>query len=295
MRARLIAAAMLAVGVMTVPVVGSAIESSEGSDCAEPAPAAATDCVAESASPSDVSAQLHDRVGWAAEAAATEAAASAGVLWRADHEEGDLSDWDRDDCGGQFDNGAAYTEFSNGTRNGSGGMRLRVPDMNTGNSEGARAFRWCESRQHQALYYSAWYYIPEKVRVDGWWWLMEWKSEGSYNAKLGLAVANRSDGAMYIGLGRGSDSGGGWWPQSVANLPVGRWFHLEVYYKKAADATGRVTVWQDGVRIIDLAGVQTANSSDLGWAVINYGQYTRPADVEIYIDDVTISTQRPGP
>ena len=221
--------------------------------------------------------------------------ASADVLWRADHEEGDLSDWERGDCGGQFSNGAAYTEHSNGTRNDSGGMRLRVPDMNTGDSEGARAFRWCEAQQHGGLYYSAWYYVPEQVRVDGWWWLMEWKSEGSYNAKFGLAVGNRRDGQMYLFLARGEDSGGGTWEQRRMDLPAGQWVHLEAYYEKSSRDSGRVTVWQDGTEILDVDYVRTANSSDLNWAVINYGQDTRPADVEIYVDDAAIGTRRLGP
>ena len=217
------------------------------------------------------------------------------VLWRADHDEGDLSDWERGDCGGQFNNGSAYTEFSNGTRNGSGGMRLRVPNMNTGESEGARAFRWCEAQGYEGLYYSAWYYVPGRVRVDGWWWIMEWKSAGSYNAKFGLAVANRRNGDMYVVLARGADSGGGSWEQDDTTLPPRQWVHLEAYYRKATDDSGRVTVWQDGTRIIDLRNVSTANSDDLGWAVINYGQDTRPADVEVYVDDAAISTARLGP
>jgi hypothetical protein len=226
---------------------------------------------------------------------AAPALASGGMLWRADHNTGDLSQWSADDCGGQFSNGAAYTEYTNGARYGSGGMRLRVPDMDTGDSEGARAFRWCEPRDHRALYYSAWYYFPDQVRVEGWWQIMEWKSAGSYNAKFGLAVHNRHDGTMYLGLARGADSGGGSWAQSVADLPTHQWVHLEAFYKKADDESGRVVVWQDGTQILNVRHVQTANSDDLGWAVVNYGQYTRPSDVEIYVDDAAISTWRLGP
>jgi hypothetical protein len=221
--------------------------------------------------------------------------ASSAILWRANHERGDLREWAAGGCGGEFNNGAAYTEYSSGAQNGTGRMRLGVPNMNTGNSEGARAFRWCEAQRHRALYYSAWYYIPETVRVDRWWWLMEWKSAGSYNAKFGLAVGNRPDGQMYIFLERGQDSGGGRWRQALKNLPAHQWVHLEAYYAKAADASGRVTVWQDGVQILDLAGVQTANSEDLQWAVVNYGQFTSPSSVEIYVDAAAISTSRLGP
>jgi hypothetical protein len=225
----------------------------------------------------------------------TVAAAAEGALWQADHNSGGLSAWSRDGCGGQFNNGAAYTEYTRGARDGTGGLRLRVPNMNTGESQGARVFRWCEAQEYDALYYSAWYYFPKRIRVRGWWWIMEWKSEGSFNAKFGLAVSNRRNGAMFVELARGTDSGGGAWEQTIADLPTDQWVHLEAYYKKAADQTGRVTVWQDGAQILDLGQVQTANSDDLGWAVVNYGQNTRPADVEIYVDDAAISTWRLGP
>lgn len=221
--------------------------------------------------------------------------ASPRFLWQTDHERSGLRDWSDNDCGGIFDNGSAYTEYSRPTGNRTGEMRLRVPNMNTGNSEGARAFRWCESRQHRALFYSAWYYIPQTVRVSWWWSLMEWKSRGSFNAKFRIAVGNRRDGQMYLFLGRGADSGGGKWDQSIKNLPAREWVHLEAYYEKAIDQTGRVTLWQDGVQIVDVNQVSTANSSDLGWAIVNYGQYTSPSDVEIFVDNAAISTERLGP
>jgi hypothetical protein len=100
---------------------------------------------------------------------------------------------------------------------------------------------------------------------------------------------------MYVRLGRGADSGSGFWDQTLEDIPVGQWFHLEVYYQKAATATGHITVWQDGVQIVDLANVKTANSGDLGWGVINYGQMTTPSDMTIYVDGAAISTTRLGP
>ena len=100
---------------------------------------------------------------------------------------------------------------------------------------------------------------------------------------------------MYVFLGRGGDSGGGSWTQDVADVPVGRWFHLEAYYRKAVDDSGRVAVWQDGVQILDLDGVRTANSDDLAWSVNNYGAHIDPGDVLVYADDATISTSRAGP
>jgi hypothetical protein len=235
--------------------------------------------------------------------APVDTAAQASLLWSADHEEGTSADWwapepagvEGNNCGGEYNNSPATSTVSPVSHTGRFGMALRAPNMNTGNSLGVRLFRWCEAQQQAALYYSGWYMIPQRVTVSSWWHIMEWKSAGSTNAKFALAVGNRPSGQMYVGLERGVDSGGGFWSQSVKDVPVGQWFHLEAYYKKAADRTGRVTVWQDGVQIIDLANVRTANSSDLAWAIINYGQNTSPSDVTIHVDDAAIGTTRLGP
>jgi hypothetical protein len=216
-------------------------------------------------------------------------------LWYTGHEAGDISDWDAGACGGKFDDAPAGSTIAGVAKNGRYGLAMRVPNLNTGSSLGTRLFRWCEAQQHDALYYSAWYFIPQQVTVNYWWGIMEWKSPGSFNHKFMLIVRNRPTGQMYLTLERGMDSGGGAWSQSVKNLPVGQWVHLETYYKKATNTSGRITVWQDGTQILDVGNVATSNSNDLRWAVINYGQDTRRSNLRIFVDDVAISTRRLGP
>ena len=228
-------------------------------------------------------------------AAPAAAARADRVLWRAGHETGDLSQWAADGCGGEFDSGGGRVDVAAAAAHrGRYGAELRLPDAAAG-EQGARLFRWCEPQQHRALYYSAWYRLPRQYAVDGWWGLMQWKSEGSFNWKFAVMVGNRPDGRMFLFLGRGEDSGGGAWTQHAKNVPVDRWFHVEAYYEKAADNGGRVTVWQDGERILDVGGVQTANSDDLGWAVINYGEGIAQGEVVVDADDAAISTGWLGP
>jgi hypothetical protein len=242
-------------------------------------------------------------VGQLLQPAESSAQVVSSVLWRANHEYRTTGEWwspeppgvEGNNCGGEYDDAPAGSAIAGVAQNGQYGLVMRVPDLNTGASIGTRLFRWCEAQQHDALYYSAWYYIPQRVVVNYWWGIMEWKSPGSFNHKFMLIVRNRPDGAMYLTLERGMDSGGGAWGQSVRDLPVARWVHVEAYYKKATDASGRVTVWQDGTQILDLADVATANSADLRWAVINYGQQTIPSDVTIGVDGAAISVRRLGP
>jgi hypothetical protein len=224
---------------------------------------------------------------------------AAQSLWSTDHETGEMSQWWYPGgvyaCGGEFNSDGGTSGVSTTVaRSGLYSARLNLPNVGAG-TQGARLFRWCEARANTALYYSAWYYIPQEVTVRDWWALMEWKSAGSYNAKFAVYVDNRPDGQMYLLLGRGQDSGGGSWRQDLKNVPVGQWFHLEAYYRKASDNTGQITIWQDGVQILGVVNVQTANSSDLGWAVTNYGAQLSPSNVTIYVDDAVINTYRTEP
>ena len=221
--------------------------------------------------------------------------AAPNLLWSADHEDRTMNAWRANGCGGEFNSDGGTSDVSKDVAYaGQWSAKMVLPNAST-QVQGVRLFRWCEAQQNQELYYSAWYYFPQRYTSGNWWTIMQWKSNGSYNAKFQVTVGNRSDGQMYVYLGRGTDSGGGAWHQNIANLPVGKWVHLEVYVKKATDTTGRVTLWQDGVQLIDLPGVQTANSSDLSWAVINYGERINPSTVTVYADNAAISRTRLGP
>ena len=64
------------------------------------------------------------------------------------------------------------SQISNVHHGGQYGVALHVPNMSTGDSLGVRLFRWCEARQYSALFYSSWYYIPQRVTVTDWWHIM---------------------------------------------------------------------------------------------------------------------------
>ena len=69
---------------------------------------------------------------------------------------------------------------------------------------------------------------------------MQCKSRGSRNPKVHAAVENRASGSMYVHVCQGMDSAGRCWEQNSRNPPVAQWFHLEAYYVKSIDSTGRV-------------------------------------------------------
>jgi hypothetical protein len=141
-----------------------------------------------------------------------------------------------------------------------------------------------------------WFAGHETGNMDEWWapakaGVEHDNCDGSRNAKVHITVENRANGSMYVRVCQGRDSGGRCCEQNSRNLPVAQWFHLEAYYVKSIDSTGRVILWQDGTQIVDATDVDTANSQDLQWAVISYGTALDPSDNTIYVDDVMISKQ----
>ena len=73
---------------------------------------------------------------------------------------------------------------------------------------------------------------------------------------------------------------------------MGKWVHFEIFYRKAADATGRITIWQDGVQILDHANVATAPTDLLQWDVGGGSNDIAPSPATVYFDDATISLTR---
>jgi hypothetical protein len=77
-------------------------------------------------------------------------------------------------------------------------------------------------------------------------------------------------------------------------VPVATWVHFEILYRKAADATGRITVWQDGVQILDLPNLVTAPTEMIQWDAGGGSNDIAPSPATVYLDDATISLSRVG-
>jgi hypothetical protein len=71
-------------------------------------------------------------------------------------------------------------------------------------------------------------------------------------------------------------------------LPIGKWFQIEVYFRRAADATGELSVFQDGKNVYRSAGIITDDSSWGQWYVGNLATALMPSDSTVYVDDVMI-------
>ena len=218
------------------------------------------------------------------------------VIWFADHEDGSLGQWSSGSCGGQFNSGGGRSSVTDRVSR-TGDYAAQATIANVNGDQGVRLFRWCESQRNDELYYSTWYYIPQQFNtVAGWWNIFQFKSKtpNTNDPFFILNVGNRSNGGMHFYLYDWQRERS--YTQNAMDIPVGRWFHVEVYYKSAGDNSGAITVWQDGVEIFDVQNVQTRYpNGDTQWALTNYTSRISPDPATIYLDDAAISRSRLGP
>ena len=234
----------------------------------------------------------------------------AGVVWSADNEIGNLAQWTAGGThGGPRDSGVCVrpqngvsTEAAHSGKY-SVTMTINVDD----DQSGCRTFRHEESARGGEYFYSAWMMIPSAVKVGGFWNIFQFKSDnGSMNEAVWVIEAlNRPNGSLhpvlrYKGLAAGPTAGEGtgvkYYDQALKDIPVGRWFHLEMFLRQSDKYDGRVTVWQDGVQLWDFDKVKTQypGGNNL-WSINNYGNNLLPSTATVYVDDARVSKTRVGP
>jgi hypothetical protein len=167
--------------------------------------------------------------------------------------------------------------------------------------------RWNEPRRNTDLYYSVWYFIPQAFngwpngQGEGWLNMFQFHSVSEAGGRTHSGVvlfgrSNRNTGVNYFELFLSPDFGNNIGPlNSPVNMPIGRWFNIEMRMRCAANRQGLVQVWQDGVEIFNLQNVTTNRSesdADCHWMVNAYGQWFLPSPTTIYVDDLIISTTR---
>lgn len=221
----------------------------------------------------------------------------ADILWKSSTETGDLSEWQVNQSGESvFNTGTGRVELTNSVvRTGNHALKLSIENANN-QTQAARIFRWAENPQ--AAYYSAWFYFPEKINPDVWWNIFQFKSNNGTSLPTWIVNVDVDDGtgemSLYLWDDIADRSHYDPLPGRSMPVPVGEWVHIEMYVTQAQDATGKVVLWQDGVRLYDIPNVQTTLSENIQWSINNYTDNITPSNVTIYADDAMISLKRRG-
>jgi hypothetical protein len=145
----------------------------------------------------------------------------------------------------------------------------------------------------QSAYYGAWYFVPALAQNSAVWNLEHFQG-GDLSAQHGLwdiSLVNGATGDLEVvvfdflnHVGRN--------PTPPAPIPIGSWFHLELYLARAADATGEVALYLDDRLVVQATNIVTDDTNWGQWYVGNYATGLSPANSTLYVDDVTISATR---
>jgi hypothetical protein len=143
-------------------------------------------------------------------------------------------------------------------------------------------------------YYGAWYFIPQSARNTALWNLIHFRGGSDSAAEQGLwdiSLENDPDGALSVfvfdflhGMVHR--------PMQSNPVPIGAWFHLELYLQRAADATGEVALYQDGEKVVEIRNIVTDDTRQAQWYIGNLATGLAPAESTLYVDDVTIRSTR---
>jgi hypothetical protein len=138
-------------------------------------------------------------------------------------------------------------------------------------------------------YYGAWYYIPEYATNTGTWNLFHFQGgkldKSSVHGIWDVSLINKN-GEL---VPRVRDFLHNRTLDGTA-IPLGRWFHLVFFLKRAKDTTGEAALFQDGERVATFANQSTDDTEWSQWYAGNYVTALNPPDSTVYMDDVTIST-----
>jgi hypothetical protein len=218
------------------------------------------------------------------------------IIWSANHETGDTSQWSLDGNGNTYvtDSGSQALVVSEQAH--TGHFSVKLTSSVNGENVGAGLFR--HSGSSDEAYFSAWYFLPRAYQTISYWTIFRFQPSSPTDANttaLGIDLNLRSlpegQTVLYV-LEQRPDYLQ--WPiaDPAPYVPVGRWFQIEALYRNATDSTGRLKVWLDGVLVYDIENRVTGLAEDFYWTPCNITTDMTPAPVEIYVDDAVISRSR---
>ncbi len=159
------------------------------------------------------------------------------------------------------------------------------------NSEGGRAQTRCvrQGTLPKDAYYGAWFRVPTPAQDAGLWNLMFF--QGSRDAVLlplwDVSIGSTDGGGHALFIFGHADAGV-LMTEGAPEIPIGTWFHVEFRLLRAADETGLVALYQDGVLIHETSQIATDDTTWGQWYVGNLAQMRTPPDSTVYVDDVSI-------
>lgn len=148
----------------------------------------------------------------------------------------------------------------------------------------------------EAAYYGAWFFVPAPLTSANNYNLFHFDGNGAdvhhdlWDVSLGLDGDGELRAYVFDFLRMTTRPTG-----SLARVPVGEWFHLEVYWERAADPTGTFRLYVNAAEVLSLTDLITDDAEAGEWYVGSLATELSPRPNTLYVDDITISeTPRGG-
>lgn len=235
------------------------------------------------------------------------------IVWSADHETGDLSQWTSTGEGRTvFNPGDASTPMlepsseppsadvsvsvtTEASHTGRHALKLSNPGNGDMRETGMELFRVVGPVDD--AFYSAWFMLPLDFKIDSMLTIARLRSRNSDGALFNgeelqlrslptggylLQVFNNNSAFLREPL-----------PESPPYLEAGKWSQIEARYQP--NVGGRLRVWLDGKLVYDLSGRPDPSNDELVFSICNTGENFAPKPLVLFVDDVAVSLSRVGP
>jgi len=169
--------------------------------------------------------------------------------------------------------------------------------LNTEDTSGGQARCVRQGVLPTSAYYGAWYFVPARAKTNGRNWNLFFFQGGDgpgprmRNLWSVTLVDGRNDSLELVLFG--TLPGKVYRPPAPTPIPIGSWFHIELFLKRAVDDTGEVALYQDGTLLFEVKNLVTDDDSAFEqWYVGNLADDLAPSNSTLYVDDVSIRAQR---
>jgi hypothetical protein len=148
-------------------------------------------------------------------------------------------------------------------------------------------------------YYSAWFYLPKQAKiVDNSNWNLVHFEGGDTPARhfntWDISLETASDGGLRLKVVDSIRDSAIPDLAERPNVPIGKWFRISMFLKRATDATGIVRVSQDNLEILNATTITDAYPYN-EWYVGNLAEHLDPPGYTLFVDDVSVGPQPPQP
>ena len=235
------------------------------------------------------------------------------VLWSADHETGDLSQWTTQGDGQTAfnigdakastldlsleatDAGMSVEVTADAAHSGTHSLKLSNPGNDDNRETGMEILRVIGPTED--AFYSAWFMLPSDIELSPSITIARLRSRNEAGEVFNgeelqlrslptggyvLQVFNNNSAFLREPL-----------PEEPPYLAAGRWSQIEARYESRM--SGRLRVWLDGKLVYDLNGRPGATGKDLVLSICNTGEGFNPAPLALFVADVVVSLSRMGP